>query len=92
MCHLEKQLARDGLVLQLYRRNLDDTFVRIPNTDAATEFLTSLIGLHPSLIRLRWNFLRTLRSLSSALRLSRTELRLRLKSEKGNKHCFTLAF
>ena len=42
MCHLEEQLARDGLVLQLYRRYVDDTLVRIPNTDAATVFLTSL--------------------------------------------------
>ena len=49
MCHLEEYLARNGLVLQLYRRNVDDTLVRIPNTDAATELLTSLIGLHPSL-------------------------------------------
>ena len=49
MCHLKKQLAHDGLMLQLYRRNVDDTLVRIPNTDAATEFLTSLIGLHPTL-------------------------------------------
>ena len=49
MCHLEKQLARDSLMLQLYRRYVDDTLARIPNTDAATEFLTSLIGLHPSL-------------------------------------------
>ena len=45
MCHLEKQLARDSLMLQLYRRYVDDTLVRIPNTDA----VPSLIGLHPSL-------------------------------------------
>ena len=62
MCHLEEQLARGGLMLQLYRRYVDDTLVRIPNTDAATKFLTSFIGLHPSLtftMDLRWNFLRT---------------------------------
>ena len=60
MCHLEEQHARGGLMLQLYRRCVDDTLVRIP---IATEFLTSLIGLHPSLtftMDLRWNFLRTL--------------------------------
>ena len=38
-------------MLQLYGRNVDDTlvYVRITNTGAATEFLTSLIGLHPTL-------------------------------------------
>ena len=49
MCHLEEQLARDGFVLQLYRRYVDDTLVRIPNTDAATEFLTSLYWTPPGL-------------------------------------------
>lgn len=49
MCHLEEQLTRDGLMLQLYRRYVDDTVVGMPNTDAATEFLTTLIGLHPCL-------------------------------------------
>ena len=61
MCHLKKQLAHDGLMLQVHRRNVDDTlvYVRIPNTDAATELLTSLIGLHPGLT-FTMNLLRTL--------------------------------
>jgi len=49
MCHLEEKLTRDGLMLQLYRRYVDDTLARMPNTDAATVFLTTLNGLHPSL-------------------------------------------
>ena len=28
---------------------MDDTLARMPNTDAATMFLTTLNGLHPSL-------------------------------------------
>ena len=49
MCHLEEKLARDGLMPQLYRRYVDDTLARMPNTNAATMFLTTLNGLHPSL-------------------------------------------
>ena len=33
----------------LYRRYVDDTLARMPNTDAATMFLTTLNGLHPRL-------------------------------------------
>ena len=49
MCHLEKKLARDGMVPSLNKRYVDDTLVRMPNTDAAADFLTTLNGLHPSL-------------------------------------------
>ena len=49
MCHLEDKLARDGMVPSLYERYVDDTLARMPNTDAATDFLTPLNGLHPSL-------------------------------------------
>ena len=49
MCHLEEELTRDGLMPHLYRRYVDDTLARMPNTDAATMFLTTLNGLHPSL-------------------------------------------
>ena len=49
MCHLEEKLTRDGLMPYLYRRYVDDTLARMPNTDAATMFLTTLNGLHPSL-------------------------------------------
>ena len=49
MCHLEEKLTRDGLMPHLCRRYVDDTLARMPNTDAATLFLTTLNGLHPSL-------------------------------------------
>lgn len=49
MCHLEEKLARDGLRPQLQRGYVDDTLVRMPNADAATEFLTTLNRLHRSL-------------------------------------------
>ncbi|XP_068692461.1 uncharacterized protein [Montipora foliosa] len=49
MCHLEDKLARDGMVPSLYKRYVDDTFARMPNTDAAADFLATLNGLHPSL-------------------------------------------
>ena len=49
MCHLEEKLTRDGLMPHLYRRYVDDTLARMPNIDAATMFLTTLNGLHPSL-------------------------------------------
>ena len=49
MCNLEEKLTRDGLIPHLYRRYVDDTLARMPNTDAATVFLTTLNGLHPSL-------------------------------------------
>ena len=43
MCHLEEKLTRDGLMPDhLYRRYVDDTLARMPNTDAATMFLTTL--------------------------------------------------
>ena len=49
MCHLEEKLTRDVLMPHLYRRYVDDTLARMPNTDAAIMFLTTLNGLHPSL-------------------------------------------
>ena len=78
MCHLEEKLTRDGLIPHLYRRYVDDTLARMPNTDAATMFLTTLNGLHPSL-----SFtmeLLMIGFLSSALKLSRMEQNLKLKS------------
>lgn len=50
MRHLEEKLARDGLMPHLYSRYIDDTLARMSNTDAATKFLSTLNGLHPSLL------------------------------------------
>ena len=49
MCHLEEKLTRDGMVPSLYERYVDDTLARMPITDAAADFLTTLNGLHPNL-------------------------------------------
>ena len=49
MCHFEDKLARDGMVASLYKRYVDDTLARMPNTDTAADFLSALNGLHPSL-------------------------------------------
>ena len=49
MCHLKEKLTNDDLMSHLYRRYVDDTLARMPNTDTATMFLTTLNGLHPSL-------------------------------------------
>ncbi|XP_068704025.1 uncharacterized protein [Montipora foliosa] len=49
MCHLEDKLGSDGMVPSLYKRYVDDTLARMPNTDAAADFLATLNGLHPSL-------------------------------------------
>ena len=49
MCHLEEKFVHDGMVPSPYKRYVDDTLARMPNTDAAADFLTTLNGLHPSL-------------------------------------------
>ena len=49
LCHLEDKLTRDGVMPTFYKRYVDDTLVRMPSTDAAVDFLTTLNSLHPSL-------------------------------------------
>jgi len=49
MCHLEDKVACDGMVPSLYKRYADDTLAKMPNTDTAADFLTTLNGLHSSL-------------------------------------------
>ena len=49
MCYLEEKLTRDDMMPHMYRRYVEDTLARMPNTDAAAVFLTTLNGLHPSL-------------------------------------------
>ena len=81
LCLLEEKLTCDCLMPHLYRRYVDDTLARMPNTDAATMFLsTTLNGLHPSLTS-RWtDCLLMTGSLSSALKSSRMEQNSKLKS------------
>ena len=49
MCHLEEKLTRDGMVPSLYKRYVDDNLARMPSTNAAADFRTTLNGLQPSL-------------------------------------------
>ena len=49
LCHLEDNLTRDGAMPTFYKRYVDDTLARMPSTDAAVDFLTTLNSLHPSL-------------------------------------------
>ncbi|XP_078384145.1 uncharacterized protein LOC144666620 [Oculina patagonica] len=49
MCHLDEKLTCDDKMPSFYRRYVDDTLARMPSTEAATEFLTTLNGLHPNL-------------------------------------------
>ena len=49
MCHREEKLTRDGLMPQLYKRYVDDTLAGMPSADVATEFLSTMNDLHPSL-------------------------------------------
>ena len=49
MCRLEEKLTRDGMVPSLYKSYVDNTLVRMPDTDAAADFLATLNGLHQSL-------------------------------------------
>ena len=49
MCHLEDKLTRDGVMPTLYRQYVDDTLAKMPSTEAAADFLTTLNSLHPNL-------------------------------------------
>lgn len=49
LCHLEDKLTRDGTTPTFYKRYVDDTLARMPSTDAAVDFLTTLNSLHPGL-------------------------------------------
>ena len=38
LCHLEDKFTRDGMMPTLYKRDVDDTLVRMRSTDAAADF------------------------------------------------------
>ena len=39
MCHIEDQLEQKSMIPSFYRRYVDDTLVKMPNTESATDFL-----------------------------------------------------
>ena len=49
MCHIENQLEQNNMIPSFYRRYVDDTLDKMPNTESATDFLQVLNGAHPSL-------------------------------------------
>ena len=49
MCHIENQLEQQNMIPSFYRRHVDDTLVKMPNTESAADFLQVLNSVHPSL-------------------------------------------
>ena len=49
MCHIENQLEQKNMIPSFYRRYVDDTLVKMPNTESAADFLQVLNSVHPSL-------------------------------------------
>ena len=49
MCHIENQLEQKNMIPSFYRRYVDDTLVKMPNAESATDFLQVLNSVHPSL-------------------------------------------
>lgn len=49
MCYFEEKFIRDGLMFYLYRRYVDDIFVRMFNIDVVIVFFIILNGLYFSL-------------------------------------------
>ena len=49
MCHIENQLEQKNMIPSFYRRYVDDTLVKMPNEESATDFLQVPNSVHPSL-------------------------------------------
>lgn len=49
MCHIENQVEQKNMIPSFYRRYVDDTLVKMPNAESATDFLQVLNSVHPSL-------------------------------------------
>ena len=49
MCYIENQLEQNNMIPSFYRRHVDDTLVKMPNAESATDFLQVLNRVHPSL-------------------------------------------
>ena len=47
MCHIENQLEQKNMIPSFYRRYVDDTLVKMPNTESAADFLQVLNSVHP---------------------------------------------
>ena len=49
MCYIENQLEQKNMIPSFYQRYVDDTLVKMPNAESATDFLQVLNSAHPSL-------------------------------------------
>ena len=49
MCHIENQLEQKNMIPSFYRIYVDDTLVKMPNAESATDFLQVLNSAYPSL-------------------------------------------
>ena len=49
MCNIEKQLETENKMLAFYKRYVDDTLSAMPDSETASEFLTTLNNSHPSI-------------------------------------------
>ena len=49
MCSIEKQSKEQNKMSAFYKRYVDDTLSKMPSASAASEFLSTLNGRHPSI-------------------------------------------
>ena len=48
MCNIEEQLINQNKMPVFYNRYVDDTLSKMPDVSSASEFLSTLNGIHPS--------------------------------------------
>ena len=49
MCNVKKQLTNQNKMPAFYKRYVDDTLSKMPDVSSASEFLSTLNGIHPSI-------------------------------------------
>ena len=49
MCNVEEQLTNQNKMPTFYKRYVDDTLSKMPDVSSASEFLSALNGIHPSI-------------------------------------------
>ena len=49
MCNVEKKLTNQNKMPAFYKRYVDDTLSKMPDVSSASEFLSTLNGIHPSI-------------------------------------------
>ena len=54
MCNVEEQLTNQNKMPAFYKCYVDDTLSKMPDVSSASEFLSTLNGIHPSISFLEW--------------------------------------